>query len=110
MLRVVTDSAAGRISYVQQLQITMGAVLVCGLVVLALHAYITAKFPTNRDQINDAVIAKAKRLALKKEHLSRSETGEVLGCMSDLDLNAKATQVHAEKSPTSWPLWLEDGT
>lgn len=84
MLRVVTDWAVGRITYVQQLQLTMAVVLACGLVVMGLHAHITAKFPTNRDEINDAVIAQAKRMARRKELLSRSDAGVTTGCRPGL--------------------------
>ena len=84
MLRVVTDWAVGRITYVQQLQLTMAVVLACGLVVMGLHAHITAKFHTNRDEINDAVIAQAKRMARRKELLSRSDAGVTTGCRPGL--------------------------
>ena len=74
-MRVVTNWAVGHITYTQQLQLTMGVVVVCGLVIMGLHGFISAKFPTNRDEMNDAVIAKAKRLARKRELLNRGAAG-----------------------------------
>ena len=77
LLRVFTNWSIGRITYVTQLQLTMAVVMVFGCVVLALHGYIAAVFPSNAAQINPKVIAKAQRLAQRRdrEHGSRSSTG-----------------------------------
>ncbi len=78
-----TNWSVGRITYVTQLQLTMALVMAFGCVVLVLHSYIAAVFPSNAAQINPKVIAKAQRLAQRREreHGSRSSTG---GCCGQL--------------------------
>lgn len=54
---------------------TMGIVVTCGCIVLALHAFISKKFPTNNDLMHAAAAAKAKRIAKKKEASFRAAAG-----------------------------------
>ena len=72
-----TNWSVGRITYVTQLQLTMAVVMAFGCIVLALHGYIARAFPSNAAEINPKVIAKAQRLAQRKErqHSGRSSSG-----------------------------------
>ena len=86
LLRVFTNWSVGRITYVTQLQLTMAVVMVFGCIVLALHGYIARAFPSNAAEINPKVIAKAQRLAQRKErqHSGRSSSGGSARCKAPL--------------------------
>ncbi len=102
LLRVFTNWSVGRITYVTQLQLTMAVVMVFGCIVLALHGHIARAFPSNADEINPKVIAKAQRLAQRKErqHSGRSSSGGCARCRLPSSLPLSRTHEMCELPAT----------
>ena len=108
LLRVFTNWSVGRITYVTQLQLTMAVVMTFGCIVLALHGYIARAFPSNAAEINPKVIAKAQRLAQRKErqHSGRSSSGGQLSAHCKLRPHPCIQQSTEVSAPTAGGLML----
>lgn len=64
LLGLFTTRTAGYLTFAAQLQWTMGAMVAFGAAIIALHRYITVKFP--RQTLSDRVVQRAQQRAHRK--------------------------------------------
>lgn len=71
MLGLFTTRTAGYLTFAAQLQWTMGLVVLFGAAIVALHRYITVKFP--KQTVSDRLVQRAAQRAQRKAAREQQE-------------------------------------